>query len=539
MRSAHLLEIKDLSVSFRNVDADGNAYDQPVVQNLSLQIGRGELVALVGESGSGKTVTALSVLKLLPANARLVKGNTLFRGQDISLRSDVGLQAIRGKQISMVFQEPMSALNPLHTIEKQIHEAILLHQALWPDALKKRTSELLTMVGLEALESRLKAYPHELSGGQRQRICIAMALANKPDILIADEPTTALDVTVQAQILTLLKDLQKSLGMGVLLITHDLTLVRRMADRVAIMQKGVLVESGAVAEVFRKPKHPYTKHLLESAPHGKPVMMKGSSAPIAEVTHLTVRFPLAKNFFGMTTRHLDAVNDVTLTLKTGRTLGIVGESGSGKSTLAHAVLRLTESTGSIQFEGTDLRGVNGDALRTLRSRMQIVFQDPFASLNPRLTVRDTVAEGLRAHQADLTPESIEKTVIAALKEVGLDGGLKHRYPHEFSGGQRQRIAIARALVLNPSLLVLDEPTSALDLSTQSDILELLKALQKQRKLSYIFISHDLRVIRSIAHDIVVMKEGKIVESGTNSQIFSKPKTDYTKRLIESALIDAE
>lgn len=530
-----VLEIRELSVSFRTFSPEGEESVINAVNKVSLSLEEGKMLALVGESGSGKSVTALSILQLLPyPTAFHPSGMILFNSIDLMKMRGTALEAIRGNKISMIFQEPMTSLNPLHTIEKQLAEVITLHKKLDKIDVDKRIAELLEMVDLHQLKDRLNAYPHELSGGQRQRVMIAMALANNPKVLIADEPTTALDVTVQAEILALLKDLQRKLGMSILMITHDLTIVENMADNVAVMKNGFIVEHGLVKQVFSKPRHPYTKHLLSSAPSGNPVKIKPKSETIIKAENFNVTFPIKTGFFNLTKRFIKAVDDAKIQIKSGHTLGVVGESGSGKSTLALGLLRLIKSDGLIEFLGDDLRAKNKEELRHLRQKMQIVFQDPYASLNPRLTIRETIEEGLKAHEIEEDPAKRLAIVKAALKEVGLDPEFASRYPHEFSGGQRQRICIARALVLKPSFIVLDEPTSALDLSTQAEIIDLLKNLQKQHNLTYLFISHDLRVIKAISHNIIVMKDGKIVEKGKASSVFSRPKTQYTKSLIKAA-----
>ncbi len=524
------LRIENLSVAFKQDGADMLAVDQ-----ISFKINRGEICAVVGESGSGKSVSALSVLKLLPyPTASHPSGRILFNGQDLLSMSENDLRTIRGNRISMVFQEPMTSLNPLHTLHKQLSEAISLHTPL----IKKRDLEakifqLLDDVELGDMKTRLNAYPHELSGGQRQRIMIAMALANNPDLLIADEATTALDVTIQAHILTLLKKLQKKFGMAIMLITHDLTIVEKIADRVLVMHQGKIVEQGRVTGIFSNPQHDYTKHLINAAPKGEPVAVTPDGI-IINSPSLRVHFPRTKNFFGKPISFVKAVNDVTVEVKRGHTLGIVGESGSGKTTLAMALLRLIPSEGEINFDGKRIDSLNGNHVRPLRKSMQMVFQDPFSSLNPRMTIAQIVGEGLKAHGINRSQEDYEARIEHALKESGLNADIKNRYPHEFSGGQRQRIGIARALAVKPKLIMLDEPTSALDLCTQAEILDTLKNLQKQHGLSYLFISHDLRVIKAISHDIIVMKQGKIVEHGSNKDIFHNPQSDYTKTLISAA-----
>ncbi len=524
-----LLSIKSLSVSFKNGSSTTHA-----VRHASVEINKGETLALVGESGSGKSVTALSVLKLLQGNASFPSGHILLDGMDVLPLSERAMRSIRGNRISMIFQEPMTSLNPLHTIEKQISEVLLVHQKMKIADARVRCMELLEMVGLAHFKERLSAYPHELSGGQRQRVMIAMALANEPELLIADEPTTALDVTVQKQILTLLKKIQKQTGMAIWLITHDLTIVRRVADRVAVMKNGEIVETKTVEELFKSPEHAYTKTLLASEPKGLPVKLDDKAKEILSAEKLQVSFALQKNFFGKPTKWLHAVKEASFSVKEGETLGVVGESGSGKTTLAMAALRLVHSSGKITFDNARIDECDGKTMRPLRAKMQVVFQDPFASLNPRMTVGQIIGEGLQAHGVGENKKEREAMVIKALEEVELSPAFRHRFAHEFSGGQRQRIAIARAIVLEPRLLVLDEPTSALDLTVQSQIIELLKKLQKEHKIAYLFISHDLRAVRAISHRIIVMQEGEILEAGDNRQIFSAPKHEYTKALIEAA-----
>ncbi len=534
-----MLQIKDLSVSFHvPPQKDGNT-EVRAVKNISFDISRGEVFALVGESGSGKSVSALSIMRLLPyptafhPSGEVIFANDNNPAENLLSKDNKSLYKIRGSRIAMIFQEPMTALNPLHTIEKQISEVITLHNDMPAEKVRARVLELLDMVELDGLKDRLTAYPHELSGGQRQRVMIAMAIANNPDILIADEPTTALDVTVQAQILHLLRDLQKKTGMAILLITHDLTIVRNIADKVAVMQNGEIVEQGAVEQVFANPQHDYTKHLLSSAPGGEPVTTE-DKPEIINSPSLKVYFPRKKGFFGKPKSFIKAVDDVAVNLKSGHTLGVVGESGSGKTTLALGLLRLIKSQGEIFFDGNPIHTLQNKDLRELRQEMQFVFQDPFSSLNPRISIRQIIEEGLIAHNLCDDVDERAQRVAEALEDVGLEPSMARRYPHEFSGGQRQRIGIARALILNPRIIALDEPTSALDLSTQAEIIDLLKDLQKNKGLAYLFISHDLRVIKAISHDIIVMKEGKIVEQGSNRQIFDNPQTDYTKRLISAA-----
>lgn len=527
-----ILRIDNLSVNFRTNIAEVHA-----VKNASLELSKGEFVALVGESGSGKSVLALSILKLLPYNvASHPSGAIMFDGQDILKKSEAQMCLMRGNKISMVFQEPMTALNPLHTIEKQISEVLFLHKGMKNEAAKRRCIELLELVGLGNLVTRLDSYPHNLSGGQRQRVMIAMALANEPEILIADEPTTALDVTVQIQILDLIKNIQKKTGMTVLLITHDLNIVKRMAERIYVMQNGEIVESGKTKEIFANAVQPYTKHLLGAQPKGSAVLVQQTAPTILQVKNLSVSFPVQKNFFGKPIKFVHAVVDANFFMKQGETLGIVGESGSGKTTLAMAILRLISSKGSIIFGEKRIDLIKSNLLRSLRKEIQVVFQDPFASLNPRMSVAQIVSEGLRAHNIGESALLQDKMVCATLKEVGLDESIRHRYPHEFSGGQRQRIAIARALILNPKLIILDEPTSALDVTVQAQVLDLLKNLQAKHNVSYIFISHDLAVVKSISHKIIVMKDGKIVEQGDTATIFERAANEYTKKLISASMV---
>jgi len=527
-----LLEVKDLRLTF----------EQPAplpsflaVQGASFTLEKGEMLALVGESGSGKSLTALACLGLQPEAAR-ISGNINFAGEELVDAPQARLKAIRGKRIAMIFQEPMTALNPLHTISRQIEEMIQLHTQLTSQQRLARVLELLGQVGLAHFKDRLDAFPHELSGGERQRVMIAMAIANNPDILIADEPTTAVDVTVQLKILELLKALQAKLGMAILFITHDLTIVRRLADRVAVMSQGKLVEIGKVADVFAAPAHPYTQHLLVSEPKGIPLPLKNNNNTVISAQDLRVWFPIKKGFFGRVVGHIKAVNQLSITIPESYTLGVVGESGSGKTTLGFALLRLIKSQGRITFQGTDISSLKTNELRAFRQQMQPVFQDPFGSLNPRMTVRQIIGEGLEVHFPQLSENDRESRIDEILLEVGLSPDIKSRFAHEFSGGQRQRISIARAMVLHPKFVVLDEPTSALDLSVQAQILDLLKKLQEKWGLSYMFISHDLRVVRAIAHHIIVMYRGDIVEQGPAETIFANPQHDYTKALIKAAFM---
>jgi microcin C transport system ATP-binding protein len=525
--SPPLLEVRDLSVTFRQDGAEFRAVD-----GISFGVERGRTLAIVGESGSGKSVTALSILRLLPQAAALA-GKVIFKGEDILQCRPAQLRAIRGAQISMVFQEPMTSLNPLHTIERQVGEILEVHGARKGPKLKSRIIELLGEAGIPDPAQRLSAYPHQLSGGQRQRVMIAMALANRPDLFIADEPTTALDVTVQAQILTLLKDLKARYGMAMLFITHDLTIVRKLADDVAVMQKGRIVEMNDVEALFKAPQHPYTKALLAAEPKGAPPEADFTSPVILEARDVRVHFPIKRGFLRRTVGAVKAVDGISLALREGETLGIVGESGSGKTTLGLALLRLIRSQGPIVYLGRRIDALSFKAMRPLRRDMQIVFQDPYGSLSPRLSVADIVAEGLTV-QKKLSFAERREIVARALADTGLDPAAMDRYPHEFSGGQRQRVAIARAMVLEPKFVVLDEPTSALDMSVQAQIVDLLRDLQIKRNLAYIFISHDLRVVRALANEIIVMRYGKVVEQGEATEIFAHPQSDYTRALFAAA-----
>ncbi|CTQ33722.1 ABC transporter ATP-binding protein [Jannaschia rubra] len=522
-----LLQVRDLTIAFRQ---DG--VETPAVRGVGFDVNRGETVAIVGESGSGKSVTALSTVALLPDSA-VVRGSVIYDGTQMIGAPEADLRRVRGNDISFIFQEPMTSLNPLHTIEKQLGESLALHQNLRGDAARARILDLLDKVGINDAESRLSAYPHQLSGGQRQRVMIAMALANGPDLLIADEPTTALDVTIQAQILELLADLKRREGMSLLFITHDLTIVRRIADRVCVMKQGEIVETGPVAEIFDNPQHPYTRMLLEAESTGLPDPVAPDAPQIVGTAHLKVWFPITRGLLKRTAGYVKAVNDATLAVRAGETVGIVGESGSGKTTLALAIMRLISSEGPISLEGRRIDGVKSRALRPLRQDMQIVFQDPYGSLSPRMTVAEIVAEGLRLHDTgDDRPH--REQVADMLTETGIDPASMDRYPHEFSGGQRQRIAIARAMILRPKLVVLDEPTSALDQTVQVQIVELLRDLQRRHGLAYLFISHDLKVVRAMSHKVIVMKRGDVVEAGEAAQIFDTPATPYTRALMAAA-----
>lgn len=525
-----LLDVRDLSVAFRQGGSESIAVDK-----ISFSIDRGQCVALVGESGSGKSVSALSVLKLLPyPTANHPTGSIRFKGQELLGMSEREIRGIRGNDISIIFQEPMTSLNPLHTIEAQIGEVIYLHSGVRGAMARARTLELLTQVGIPDPETRLASYPHQLSGGQRQRVMIAMALANEPDLLIADEPTTALDVTVQAQILKLLADIRARLGMSMLFITHDLGIVRRIADVVCVMNNGKIVEQGPVEQVFTAAQHPYTKALLAAEPKPDPAPPRPDAPVVMSSDDLKVWFPIKRGLLRKTVGHIKAVDGVSVSVRQGETLGVVGESGSGKTTLGLALLRLISSNGPIVFLGKDIQGLKFKEMRPVRRDMQIVFQDPFGALSPRMSVGDIVAEGLGVHQPSLKEDAREERVIKALKDVGLDPATRFRYPHEFSGGQRQRISIARAVVLEPNFVVLDEPTSALDMLFQAQMVDLLRDLQRKRDLTYMFISHDLRVVASLASNLIVMRHGKVVEEGAAAEIFKNPKSDYTRALFAAA-----
>ncbi|MGJ5199763.1 ABC transporter ATP-binding protein [Bradyrhizobium sp. HKCCYLRH1030] len=528
--SQPLLSVSDLSVTFHQQGRVSTAVD-----HVSFDIRRGECVALVGESGSGKSVSALSVLKLLPYPvASHPSGSIRFNGRDLLPLSEGEMRGIRGSDISIIFQEPMTSLNPLHTIERQIGEILHLHRPISNGAARARVLELLTQVGIPEPETRLGSYPHQLSGGQRQRVMIAMALANEPDLLIADEPTTALDVTVQAQILALLADIRARLGMSLLFITHDLGIVRRIADRVCVMNGGKIVEQGPVEQVFTAPSHLYTKALLAAEPKPDPAPPRPDQPVVMQARDLKVWFPIKRGLFRSTVGHIKAVDGVSIAVRKGETLGVVGESGSGKTTLGLALLRLISSDGPIVFLGKEIQGLSFKDVRPFRRDMQIVFQDPFGSLSPRMSVGDIIAEGISVHQPRLSEEEREAKVIKALNEVGLDPTTRFRYPHEFSGGQRQRISVARAVVLEPSFVVLDEPTSALDMLFQAQMVALLRDLQRKLDLTYMFISHDLRVVASLASHLIVMRHGKVVEEGPAVELFKAPKTDYTRALFAAA-----
>ena len=530
MSDAPLIQIKDLSVSFGRGDREVGA-----VRNISFDIQPGETVALVGESGSGKSVSALSIMQLLPYPfAHHPSGSIKFHDQELIGAPDPVLSTVRGDRIAMIFQEPMTSLNPLHTIEKQIGEILFLHKQLDRDTVRERIVDLLRQVGLPEAESRLKAYPHQLSGGQRQRVMIAMSLANDPDLLIADEPTTALDVTIQAQILKLLKELQRERQMSILLITHDLGIVRKVAERVNVMTQGEIVEAGDTEEIFERPQHSYTQHLLAAEPKGKPLQAHPEAKPVVQATDLKVWFPIKRGVLRRTVGYVKAVDGITVEVREGHTVGVVGESGSGKTTLAMGLLRLERSDGDIIFNGASIHDKGWSELRPLRKEMQIVFQDPYGSLSPRMSVGQIIEEGLLVHGGMGDYEQRRSLISEALLEVGLDPSSQDRYPHEFSGGQRQRIAIARAMVLKPRFVVLDEPTSALDMSVQAQIVDLLRDLQQRHNLAYLFISHDLKVVRALADEMIVMRDGRVVEQGSAEQIFESPKEAYTRALMAAA-----
>ncbi len=525
-----LVKVDDLSVTFgageRAVEA---------VRRVSFDIGEGETVALVGESGSGKTVTALSILQLLPYPlARHPSGSITFRGQEIVGAPPSVMQKIRGDRIAVIFQEPQTSLNPLHTIEKQLGEILEVHKGMKPAEARPRIIELLQKVGLAEAESRLKSYPHQLSGGQRQRVMIAMSLANDPDLLIADEPTTALDVTIQAQILKLLAELQRERRMSMLLITHDLGIVRKVAERVCVMTDGEIVEQGRTEDIFERPRHDYTKRLLAAEPKGHPIALHPDAPDVMAADDLKVWFPIKRGVLRRTVGHIKAVDGIDLRVREGHTVGVVGESGSGKTTLAMGLLRIEKSMGPIRFHGERIDGLDAGDIRPLRREMQIVFQDPFASLSPRMSVGQIVEEGLLVHGGAGDYDERRRVIGEALTEVGLEPEMQDRYPHEFSGGQRQRIAIARAMVLKPRFVVLDEPTSALDMSVQAQIVDLLRELQDRHRLAYLFISHDLRVVRALADEVIVMRAGRVVEQGSAQSIFEAPREAYTRALIAAA-----
>jgi microcin C transport system ATP-binding protein len=525
-----LLRVRDLSTRFLLPTGPVEA-----VKNVSFDIAKGDTLALVGESGSGKSVTALSIVQLLPYPlAQHPSGSIQFKGQELIGASKALLRDVRGDEISMIFQEPMTSLNPLHTVEKQINEMLILHKGLGREAARARTLELLAVVGIPDAAKRLGAYPHELSGGQRQRVMIAMALANEPDLLIADEPTTALDVTIQAQILKLLKELQAEFGMALLLITHDLGIVRKMADTVAVMTQGEIVEQAPTEDIFENPQHEYTQRLLAAQPKGDPIKAPPDAPIVMAGAEIKVHFPIRKGLLKRTVDYVRAVDGISLNVREGHTVGVVGESGSGKTTLGLALLRLISSVGEIHYQGAAIHGLGAQQLRPLRREMQVVFQDPYGSLSPRLSIGQIVEEGLKVHNLGGTREEREALIVAALEEVGLDPESRHRYPHEFSGGQRQRVAIARAMVLKPKFLVLDEPTSALDMSVQAQIVDLLRELQDRNNLAYLFISHDLKVVRTLADEVIVMRDGKVVEHGPAQQIFEAPREPYTQALMKAA-----
>ena len=530
MTGTPLLQVSDLSIGFRGTEGD-----REVVTKVSFDINQGETLALVGESGSGKSITALSLMQLLPPRtAYYPSGSILYKGEELLGAADEKMQAIRGADIAMVFQEPMTSLNPLHTVERQVSETLILHRGMTREAARARTLELLQKVGLQNAEGRLGAYPHQLSGGQRQRVMIAMALANEPSLLIADEPTTALDVTIQAQILALLKDLQAEMGMALLLITHDLGVVRKMAENVCVMKDGEIVEKGETRRVFDSPQHPYTKMLIESEPKGTKQPIDLDRPVVLQAENLRVWFPIKAGVFRRTVDYVKAVDGISIRVREGETLGIVGESGSGKTTLGMALLRLQSSEGGIRFRTDDVSGLSRRAFRPLRREMQVVFQDPFSSLSPRMSVGQIVEEGLLIHGLGASRTEREAMVEGVLAEVGLDPEARHRFPHEFSGGQRQRISIARALILKPKLIVLDEPTSALDMTVQAQIVDLLRQLQTAHGLTYLFISHDLKVVRALSDDVLVMRDGKVMEFGPCDRIFAAPQTEYTRELMTAA-----
>jgi microcin C transport system ATP-binding protein len=530
MSAPPLLSVKDLSITFTQAGRTTLAVDR-----ISFEVKPRETVALVGESGSGKSVTAMSVMKLLPYPAASHPSGTIhFKGKELLAMPESRMRSIRGNDITIIFQEPMTSLNPLHTIERQIREILELHVGLRGDAAKNRIVDLLTQVGIPDPAGRLKSYPHQLSGGQRQRVMIAMALANEPELLIADEPTTALDVTVQAQILRLLKDLQARLGMAILFITHDLGIVRKIADRVCVMNHGKIVEQGPVEQVFKKPEHPYTRALLTAEPTRDPAPLQPTEPVMVKTDDLKVWFPIKRGILRSTIGHIKAVDGISIEVRKGETLGIVGESGSGKTTLGLAILRLISSEGPIVFMGNEVQDLTFKEMLPYRHAMQVVFQDPYGSLSPRMSVADIIEEGLRVHYPDMSAQERQAKVVSALTDVGLDTDTRFRYPHEFSGGQRQRIAVARAIVLRPKFIVLDEPTSALDMLIQCQICDLLRDLQKRLGLTYLFISHDLKVVAALASRLIVMRNGKIMEEGPAKELFANPKSDYTRALFAAA-----
>jgi microcin C transport system ATP-binding protein len=528
MTESNLLDVDQLQIGFMQTTT-------PVVKKISFSVSARETVCLVGESGSGKSLTALSIMQLLPSDARILGGQIRLQGQPLVGLSETQLRALRGNRMGMIFQEPMTALNPLHTVEKQIAEPLLIHKGLTFKQARSAVIELLNRVNIPQPEERLSYYPHQLSGGQRQRVMIAMALANEPDLLIADEPTTALDVTIQAQILSLLKNLQAEMGMGLLLITHDLGVVQRMADRVCVMQQGLIVETANCETLFRSPQHEYTQRLISAEPNGSAPPLDVTAKTLMNASDVKVWFPIKKGFWGRTVGHVKAVNGINIHVREGQTLGIVGESGSGKSTLGFALLRLLTSEGKIDFLGQNLQTLSAHEMRPLRRELQVVFQDPFGSLSPRMSVFEIIAEGLAIHKLAHSQEEREQWVIRALEDVRLSPELRQRYPHELSGGQRQRVAIARALVLKPKVIVLDEPTSALDRSVQAQVVDLLRDLQKSYKIAYLFISHDLKIVRAMSHDIIVMRNGEVVEHGEAEAVFQQPKHEYTQALLAAAL----
>ncbi|MFO1184847.1 MAG: ABC transporter ATP-binding protein [Bauldia sp.] len=524
-----LLSVRDLSVRF----AQGKVVTD-AVRHVSFDLYPGQTMGLVGESGSGKSVTALSILRLLPTSASHPSGEILFNGVDLLRLAPADLRKVRGNDITMVFQEPMSSLNPLHTIERQVGEILKTHRGMTDAAARTRVLELLDQVGIADAKNRLGAYPHQISGGQRQRVMIAMALANEPDLLIADEPTTAVDVTVQAQILDLLLRLQREHQMAMLFITHDLGVIRKIAENVCVMTKGEIVEKGETARVFSTPQHAYTRHLLAAEPKGEPPPADPGAPVVMQADALKVWFPIRRGFFRRTVGHVKAVDGISIAIRQGQTLGVVGESGSGKTTLGLAMLRLCSSEGRIVFLGREIQGRPWRETRPLRRHMQVVFQDPYGSLSPRMSVGDIVTEGLRVHERSLTGAERDNRAARALEEVGLDPATRHRYPHEFSGGQRQRIAVARAMVLQPRFVMLDEPTSALDMSVQAQVVDLLADLQRRHGLAYMFISHDLKVVRALANELIVLRHGRVVEQGPADSVFQNPQSDYTKALMAAA-----